>query len=246
MTDPFVRVLDFETTGLDPAAADVIEVGWCDVTQNGEITAPRFMLIHTNRPIEIEAMATHHILPHDLIGAANREHWKPTLAAGGPIAFIAHNARFEASFWPDAPAPWICTYKAALRLFPQAPRHTNAVLRYFLQFDSNPAFDRLKAMPPHRAAPDAYVTAHIFTRMLILENGRLERMGAWTHEPGLLPRILFGKHRGLRWRDVPPDYLKSIGRQADMDEDVRFTAAQELSRRRTPPTNPPEPGNRSS
>jgi hypothetical protein len=45
----------------------------------------------------------------------------------------------------------------------------------------------------------------------------------------LLPgAIKFGKHRGTKWTDIPPDYLKWICRQEDMDADVRFTARHHL------------------
>jgi exodeoxyribonuclease X len=102
------------------------------------------------------------------------------------------------------------------------------VLRYWLGLDLDPAL----AMPPHRASPDAYTTAHIFARMLAEEGeNRLKRLVAWSKEPGLLPKLLFGKHRGMRFSEVPADYLEWITKQTDMDEDVRFTAWKELARR---------------
>jgi len=229
----FARVIDFETTDLDPAAADVIEVGWVDVRSDGQMTRPRSMLCRPAHPISVEAMAAHHLSEQQVERGVRKQDWQDALTDGKPVAYVAHHAAFEASFWPDAPAPWICTYKAALRLWPEAPRHTNQVLRYFLLLDAMAGFDPTLAMPPHRAGPDAYVTAWIFSTMLALEGGehRLKRLLAWTREPGLLPRVLFGKHRLARWSEVPVDYLQWIMRQTDMDEDVRFTATQELQRR---------------
>ena len=45
----------------------------------------------------------------------------------------------------------------ALRVWPEAPRHSNQVLRYWRGM----RLDHARAMPPHRAGPDAWVTAHI-------------------------------------------------------------------------------------
>ena len=231
MSAKCVRVVDFETTGLDSASADVIEVGWCDLySLDYRIDGPYSLLVQTDRPVEIEARAAHHIAPEDLAGGASRSAWQARLSQGGPVAYIAHNSRFEASFWPEAPAPWICTYKSAMRLFPEAPRFTNSVLRYWLDLDADPGFNRALAMPPHRAGPDAYVTAHIFVRMLRLERN-LSRLFQWTIKPEMPPRVMFGKHFGTAWAEVPADYLAWILRQADFDEGASWAATQELARR---------------
>ena len=230
-----VRVVDFETTGTDAKNADVVEVGWCDVTSDGVVGAPYHILCRPQRDIEFEAMAVHHLTNEDVAGGVAPDEWKETLSAGDPVAFVAHGAKFEAAFWPEAKAPWICTYKSALRLWPDAPRHSVQVLRYWLRLSEVEGFDNSLAMPPHRAAPDAYVTAHIFSRMLKDEGmHRLNRLFQWSREPGLLPKITFGKHAMSKWSEVPSDYLLWISRQTDMDEDVRFTAAMEAKRRLEP------------
>jgi hypothetical protein len=157
MTAKCVRVVDFETTGLDPASSDVIEVGWCDVYEDCRIQGPYSLLVKTDRPIEIEARAAHHIGPEDLTKGVSGSLWKPYLCYNEPIAFIAHNSKFEASFWPEAPAPWICTCKSAMRLFPEAPRFTNSVLRYYLDLGPHvPAGRKSSAdVPMDRGARNA-------------------------------------------------------------------------------------------
>jgi exodeoxyribonuclease X len=232
MSEPIIRVIDFETTGEDPANSDVIEVGWCDVMPNGTVVHAWSMLVKPTRPIEVEAMAVHHLTDADVAGGHSTAEWQAALLEGDPVALVAHRSSFEASFWPNCPLPWICTYKSALRIWPDAPRHSNQVLRYWLGLDLDPHL----AMPPHRAGPDAYVTAHIFARMLEHEGeNRLRRMLAWTREPGLLPGINFGKHKGQGWQQPPADYLTWLIHKSDMDEDVKFTAQHELMRRRGAP-----------
>lgn len=230
----FLRVLDIETTGENPEVDQIIEIGWVDVYADGGMTTPRQMFVKPTVPIGVEAMAVHHLTEADVSIGIPQEQVGHVLCSGGErggnlLAFVAHNAKFEQSFLPDlANYNFICTYKSALRLWPQAPRHSNQVLRYWLGFELPADL----SMPPHRAAPDAYCTAHIFAVMLELEgNNRLKRLLAWSKEPGLLPKVNFGKHKGSQWQDIPADYLHWICDKSDMDEDVKFTAFHELTRR---------------
>jgi exodeoxyribonuclease X len=142
------------------------------------------------------------------------------------VAFAAHNAAFDQQWLPPdllGNLPLICTYKAALHIWPDAPRHTNQVLRYWLNLD----MDRSLADRAHRAMPDAYVTAHLLRE--ILKHATMEELIRWTNQPALLPKVTFGKYRGQTWTDVPPDYLQWILRQQDMNEDVVHTARHYLA-----------------
>src|SRR5205085_67101 len=69
--------------------------------------------------------------------------------------------------------PMFCTYKAAMRLWPDAPgKHGVMQLLYWLEDGGRlgPAFDRQRAYPPHRAGPDSYATAWLLKSML--DDGR--------------------------------------------------------------------------
>ena len=89
----------------------------------------------------------------------------------------------------------ICTYKAALRAWPDAPSHSNGALRYWLEDQGLIAIDHTLTQPVHRAGPDAYVTAHILLALFNAGHTGLE-MIAWTKEPRLLPTCPIGKFRG--------------------------------------------------
>jgi exodeoxyribonuclease X len=143
--------------------------------------------------------------------------------------FVAHNCEFERKFVTDVitgETPWICTYKAALHLWPNAPRHSNQVLRYWRGLQLNPAL----AMPPHRAGPDAWVTAQLLAELVTLAT--IDQLVTWTKQPKPMPVIAFGKHKGSPWSDVPSDYLEWMTLQADMDADAVWYARNELNRRR--------------
>ena len=45
--------------------------------------------------------------------------------------------------------------------------------------------------------------------------------------PVLLPRMLFGKHKGLPFKEVPRDYLEWL-LSTDLDEDMAYTVKVHL------------------
>jgi exodeoxyribonuclease X len=224
----FIRTLDIESTGIDPAADQIIEAAFYDVYPDGRICNPVQTFVKPSIPIPPESRAVHHLSDEDVAGGITLEELRELLLAGDPVAFCAHNSRFEESFLKNVipEVRWLDTYRAALRMWPEAPRHTNQVLRYWLDLE----MDEEKAMPPHRALPDAFVTANILSFMIFQEGEhKIKRIAAWSKQPGLLPKVLFGKHRGKTWAEVPFDYLQWICDKADdMDEDVKFTAWQQL------------------
>lgn len=224
------RVTDFETTGMPPDAA-LCEIGFCDVrTYAGapiEIGDPVGMLVNPNRPMPPEARAIHHISDDDLANAPAIATGLITLNHPSVDIFVAHNAKFEQEFFTGNGKPWICTLKVARRLWPECPSHTNQCLRYFLGLELDDAL----AMPPHRAAPDTYVTAHILLKAF--EAGAsMADMIEWSNGPSLLPRVTFGKHKGTAWSELPGDYLSWIVNKSDMDADTKFTARHHLDGRR--------------
>lgn len=220
-----LRVIDFETTG-DTAQDAVCQIGYCDVKPNEDgaiVSATYQFFTNPNRPMPPQARAIHHIGDEDLLNARPiSDGFRLLMDCGAgkqPDAFVAHNAEFERMFFAGGSIPWICTLKVARRLWPDCPSHSNQCLRYWLGLDL--ASDR--AMPPHRAGPDAYVTAWILS--LALKEMPAEDMIRVTREPSLLPGpIRFGKHKGAGWLEVPRDYLWWIVSKSDMDADTKFTA----------------------
>jgi exodeoxyribonuclease X len=219
-----IRIIDLETTGLEPGD-EVVEVGAIDLDcDSGEISAFGSRTIRPRNPIPPQASAVHHITDADVVDApASKDVWPQFFNADcNIVAFAAHNASFESRWLDDqmlCGKPLICTYKAALRIWGEAPGHTNQVLRYWLKLPLEP--DR--AAPPHRALPDAYVTAHLLRQQLT--RATLSELISWSGLPALLTKVTFGKHRGLNWTDVPDSYLDWIICTAvGFDENVIHTA----------------------
>ena len=227
------RVIDVETTGLptDEGGAAVCEIAYCDVIVNGEQAyvpgLPTAIFVNPGRPIPATARAIHHISDDDVHDGASISDACCALCAGidDSTVFAAHNADFENHFVVEPVR--ICTYKVALRLWPDAPAHGNQVLRYHLGLD----LVAEHASPPHRAGPDTYVTAHLLARCINEGRASIDDMLRWSSGPALLPRIPFGKHRGSRWEDVPIDYLDWVANKSDLDRDAKANARHHLKLR---------------
>jgi len=227
-----IRIIDFETTGLEPKdGAQVCEVGFCDLTQDGAdwiVGTPMAYLCRVPS-IPPEVRAIHHI------AAAETQEFAPfdpaQLAESCALsnAVAAHNMDFELKFLGEPGRPTICTYKAALRVWPDAPSHSNGALRYWLQDQGLISPDADLCQPAHRAGPDTYVTAHILRALLKVATGR--EMIAWTKEPRLFPTMPIGKQKGAKWADVDAGFLGWIMRQPTMEEDIKWNTAREIARR---------------
>ena len=227
-----LRVIDYETTGVpQDAGAEVIELAYVDVDSDAlTVTGNWQSFAKPVGPIPPQVKAVHHILEEDVAGApAIRELWPLLFQGCGPYdILVAHNASFEQHFHKGDGRAWIDTYKCALVVWPDAPAHSNQVLRYWLKLDHATGFDRAAAMPPHRALPDAYVTAHVLIRLL--QESTIEDVVSISAAPVLLRRIGFGKHRGLLFSEAPADYLRWIVDKAEFDADVTATARYWLDR----------------
>lgn len=235
-----IRVIDLETTGFTLPEAKVCQVGWYDLVPRAAdlLGAPYlwtpnsgdFVFCDPGVPIPPENSAVHHIIDEDVHGmpafeaVANR-----IVAEPGVEILAAHSAKFERQFITDEMTggkPWICTYKAALRLWPDAPSHSNQGLRYWRRPEG---LDRQVALFAHRAFPDAYVTAHLLRDMLN-DGAELQKLTQWTNEPALQVRCHIGAWRGRLWREVDDGFLDWVASR-DFDEDVLFTVQTEMERR---------------
>lgn len=233
MTAHVIRVVDLETTGTEPPA-EVVEVGYCDLTNQGDgfwtVGEPVSRLCRV-KAIPPETRAVHHISLAETEGCEPFDAVDFVGSSSHCAAFAAHNMAFEDQWLiADGLLPLICTYKAALRVWPDAPAHNNGALRYWL--DDQGAMEGLvheTAMPPHRAGPDAYVTAWILRALLSRCTGK--EMVAWTREPKLLPICPIGKERGKKWADVDGGFLSWMVGNATMDADLKWNAQRELDRR---------------
>jgi exodeoxyribonuclease X len=119
------RIVDLETTGTTPNDA-VVEIGAVDLV-GGEIILIGSDLVRPPVPIPPQASAIHQITDDDVSRCPGLEEVLPfnldVDQGAGVDVFVAHHWAFEAQ-WLGIHLqgrPAICTYKAVLRLWPQAP-----------------------------------------------------------------------------------------------------------------------------
>jgi exodeoxyribonuclease X len=247
-----ILVTDTETTG-DGSEDQVVEISvrGREISLDGEILKrwSWHSLVRPTIPIKHEARAVHHITDDELAGA-------PTMAdlleqcpeLGGLRVnksfeednriFAGHAALFDrrmlAQSAPDGvdlmlPVLEIDTHRCALSIWPDAPRHSNQVLRYWLdlQIPKNNG-------TPHRAQHDTLVTEGILERLMEVRSAiELTRI---TREPITLKHCRIGEHAGKLWQDVPQGFLEWLlakgpkrpnprgGRDIGFTADERHTA----------------------
>lgn len=232
MTQPLacIAVLDTETTGLPPDAA-LVEVGRTNLRLFPEgwriESGPFQKFVDPGRPIPYTASAKHHIVDTDVAGAmapADAIHW----ATVGADYVAAHNWEFDRQFITGCRVPAICTLKGAREVWPDLDSHSNQALRYFLGICQSRE-ERFEAA--HRAGFDTLVTAHILLELL--NHLPVERLVEISRQPSRLARMPFGKHKGLRFSELPWDYLDWATSKSEMGEDIKFSARCELQRRRS-------------
>ena len=240
-----VYVIDLETTGLDPETSEIIEIGGSclDVGQRDALDdAPRAWglfsgLCKPTKPIPPETSAIHHITDWHVTTARPAADVYADMVKDMPahVVWAAHNAKFEQGFLAqfdtdDRRIDWICTYKLALTLFPDAPSFKNAALFYYLGlFDADPDHwsEFLNDVQLHRACPDACITEQILDKCLTMVS--MDEAIAISQKPALLRRVPFGKHRGTFWSDMDLGFLDWV-LERDFGEDIFHTARHHQTR----------------
>lgn len=225
-------VLDTETTGMDSEQDRIVEVAgtWVTVEPVVRIEPAFDQLVNPQRPIPALASAVHHLTDPDVADAPVWETvWarmvQPALEEADVV--VAHNAPFDRKFLSDVDLPWLDTLRAARRCWPDAPAHSNQVLRYWLGLS-------VDAPHPHRAGDDTTVTAALLVRLLdtvtqqgLSSDATLADLLNWVVAPQVVERMPFGKHRGVLLSDLPMDYIDwSLKNMTNLDSDLRYSLEQ--------------------
>jgi DNA polymerase III epsilon subunit-like protein len=121
----------------------------------------------------------------------------------------------------------ICTLKLARYLDKKGviPKYNLQYLRYYLGLEID-----AKA---HDALGDILVLEGLFNRLhaKFQENGKLmdpvQEMINISSNPVLIPRMPYGKHKGMLFKDVPVDYLQWLS-TTELDEDLAYTVKYHL------------------
>lgn len=134
------------------------------------------------------------------------------------ITLVAHNAPFDVGFLLKegiVVPQYICTMKLAHALDKDGVygRHTLQYLRYFHDIEVD------------GKAHDAMGDVSVLERLFEIYQAKMthQEMIEITSRPILLKKVPFGKHKGVKFSDVPKDYIMWLRRQIDLDENLKYT-----------------------
>lgn len=206
MIERRVWVLDCETTGVNKDTDKVVEVAGV-LLEGPRIVKTYTTLVNPGIPIPPVASAVHHLRDHDVEDAPSIDAALQPLLEEEHDYVVAHNAGFDSGFIDLGSVGWLCTWKLSMLLWPDAPGHSNQVLRYWLDTP-----DPSPGSYPHRALYDAEVTAGIFAKILERSTQEDPYPGMWKVSSGPIRLIKcnFGEHTGKLWSDVPVSYMNWI------------------------------------
>jgi len=223
-----LMVADTETTGVDPAKDKIVEIAALDLRRSATGYAAENIRSHLVNPgiaIPAQASAIHHIIDADVATSPPIGDVIPFYCSTDRLVVIAHNCDFDRGFLEpefnecEQVVEWLCTYKAALRAWPDLPSHSNQFLRYHFGHVDPLGVPRTM-VSPHRAIWDCYVTACVFIELLKVVS--FSNMLRWSNEPALQSRFRFGKHKGEKYIDHP-DFSQWILTK-DFDASTKFSA----------------------
>lgn len=216
-------VVDVETSGLtkDDKVIEVAAVRF----EHGSPREGFHTLVNPRRSINCEASAAHHITSDDLANAPFMEEVEgPLREFVGDDVVVAHNAAFDRGHLSALQDRlWICSYRLARHLWPDAPRYKNWVLLYWL----GAAAQYLKGMSAHRALADCLATGLVFQRELRAYDMRfghglsnLNEVAEFARGPIRVERLrYFDKYRNQRIAEIPTSYLQWVlDRAAQADQ----------------------------
>jgi exodeoxyribonuclease X len=226
-------ILDTETT--DATDGELIEAAYVTVglDANSHLHAYGYAFeqrYKPTKPISFGAMATHHILEHELVDCPGSD----TFALPAGVDYlIGHGIDFDWQIVGSPEVKRICTLAMARNLWPGIS-HTLGALMYMLSPD--PAWTREKLRDAHSALADVYFCATLLDA--ILEKAgpfeSMEKLWEFSEAARVPTVITFGKHKGTAIADLPTDYVLWMLRQDDVDPYLRKALEGRVQKRLVP------------
>jgi exodeoxyribonuclease X len=228
---PATRVLflDTETTGPDPATADVCEIGAVLASYSGFARTAQplqeyLSLIRPGEAIPPEASAVHHITNAMVRDAPTVRQIEPALRSLVESAdcLCAHNAPFDFlilgrllpnTFRPMLEPRILDSLRLARHIWPDVPSHALQALRYRFDLGAENSGD------PHRALFDAHLARELVE--FVISSGRTgcadwAGLVEYARSPLEVSTFTFGKYRGSLVEDIvaqDADYVRWLLQQ---------------------------------
>lgn len=209
-------ILDTETTGLEEPQP--VEIAWLRLDGPSPPTAHEAFCARyrPSKPISLGALATHHIMDEDLTGCEPHTAFR---LPDGVEYLIGHNVDYDwaaiGSCGDQPQVKLIDTLAFSRKLWPTADSHTLGAMLFLLE--RRTARDYLRNA--HSASVDAWNCMRLLGHILHALGEPLTWHAVWLlSEDARIPDVMtFGKHKGMRIADIPPDYKAWLLRQPDVD-----------------------------
>ncbi|WP_445115418.1 3'-5' exonuclease [Acinetobacter sp. WZC-1] len=214
-------ILDTETHTLNGLP---IEIAYAPIEiQNGKLSLDRSRMFDQlysigDERISHAAMAVHHILEADITDQPNFGTFE---LPPETRYIIGHNIDYDIRAIQQCGVDTngikaICTLALARLAWPDAEAHTLSALIYMISKGSEKAREMLKGA--HRADADIILTANILMHIIYKLNiQNIEELFTVSEDARIPRSISFGKHRGTAISDLPPDYIRWLLRQDELD-----------------------------
>lgn len=209
-------ILDTETTGIEDA--DVVELAWLRVSlgQSNLVVDDEFQeYFCPSRPMELGALATHHILPHTLL---DRRPSSMAMIPEDAEYLIGHNIDFD---WKMLGSPSqikrIDTLCLARQWHPEWKAHNLTACMYGAFGATEEMRDALRNA--HSALHDVTLCFQLLEQWLFEHQSVTTMEQIWAaSEDARIPSIMpFGKFRGEPIHAVDNGYRSWYHKQADTD-----------------------------
>lgn len=205
-------IFDTETTGKHEP--QIIEAAWIAVESPTNLSGGHFERRYKpSKPIELGAMAVHHIIDEELVHCPLHTEFK---LPDGLEFIIGHNVDYD---WQVSGSPQvkrICTLALAREYLPDLDSHTQSALIYhFSKLDA-----KYLLTDAHSALADVHNCRLILEQLLKI----IGPISTWEELWGLsekarIPKVMpFGKHKGEQIANIPSDYKRWLLRQPDIDQ----------------------------
>lgn len=172
-------------------------------------------------PIELGAMAVHHILESDIADKPSYENFR---LPENTAYLIGHNIAYDIQAIQlcdrSINIKPICTLALARMVFSDLETHTLSALYYHIMEDKEKARTYLRSA--HNARWDIYFTGQllevIVRKLGVKDMNSLFLMSEQAHP---FQKIRFGKHKGTPMKDLPKDYQEWLLNQSELDPSVK-------------------------
>ena len=204
-------IFDTETTGRkDPI---IIEGAWLELKSVDPFKLGLSFCQRYNpgKPIELGALATHHIYDEELIQCPPAK----SFSLPNDVEYIiGHNIDYDWNVIDQPNIRRICTLALARKVWNSIDAYSQSALLYFIDRDN--ARDILKKA--HSAETDVRICATILEKICFeLDVSSFEHLWELSEDARTPTVMPFGKHKGTLITDIPIDYKKWLLSQDNID-----------------------------